>query len=121
MKNEFSIRIKDIEDELTALKTAKEYTSVRSSVESTWRNVTTGSFKIVYDSQGEKIMSYFFAQIRGIHYPNIFAETPQGNSQIVKINTTYYEASSSGYTPITDYADLTIISNVPILSITRIS
>jgi hypothetical protein len=119
MKNEFAIRIKGIEDELTALKTAKEYTSVRSSVESTWRNVTTGSFEVVYDNQGEKIMSYFFSQIVGDHSPNIFAETPEGNSQIVQVSTTYYDYDSGN--PVTFQSDLTIISNVPILSITRIS
>jgi hypothetical protein len=62
----------------------------------------------------------FFSEVDGIHYPNIMPQTINGDSQIVQINTTYYESSSSGYIPITDQANITVVSNVPIRSIAKI-
>lgn len=120
IKNEFVERLKMVEQELTDLKTATSYTSIRSSVESSWTGATTGVYKITYNTQGESVMSMFFSEVDGIHYPNIMPQTINGDSQIVQINTTYYESSSSGYIPITDRANITVVSNVPIRSIAKI-
>lgn len=120
MKNEFAERLKEIEQELTDLKTATNYTSIKSSVESSLVNATTGTYRITYNSQGEDVMSMFFSTKGDFMYPIIMPQTISDNVQIVKINTTYFEASSSGYTPITDHTNLTIVSNVPIQSIVKV-
>ena len=119
MKNEFAERLKQIEQELTDLKTATNYTSIKSSVESSLVNATTGTYRITYNSQGEDVMSMFFST-KGDFMPIIMPQVISDNVQIVKINTTYFEASSSGYTPITDHTNLTIVSNVPIQSIVKV-
>lgn len=121
MKNEFAERLKEIEQELTDLKTATNYTSIKSSVESSLANATTGTYRITYNNQGEDIMSMFFSTKGDFMYPIIMPQTISDNTQIVQISTTYYIASGSGYTPVTDHTNLTIVSNVPIQSIVKIS
>lgn len=118
MNNEFVDRLKRIEKELLNLKTANLYSSVRSARTTSTDYLTTGLYKIQYQSKGEPIISLFSQAIVG-PYCWVYARTPDTNSQILEINTTYWDNETQQY--ITDSCPINIISNVPVISITRIS
>lgn len=118
MRNEFIERLKNIDNELLDLKTASKYSSVRSANTTSTDYLTTGLYKIEYKSKGEPIISFFYQAILG-PYCWIYARTPDTNSQILEINTTYWSNQQQQY--ITDSCPISIVSNVPVISITRIS
>lgn len=118
MNNEFVNRLKNIENELLNLKTASKYSSVRSANTTSTGYLTTGLYTIVYEPKGEPIISFFYQAVSG-PYCWVYARTPDSNSQILEINTTYWDNQQQQY--ITDSCPINIVSNVPILSIERIS
>lgn len=123
MKNDFSERLRRIELELTALKTASLYTSVRSSHTAYSGRIQTGLYLITYDNDGEGILSFFFIDKRAYYSAgHVYPRTPIGSTQIVEVNTTYVSTQpGSGTTTITYDLAFVVVSNVPVVSITRVS
>lgn len=120
MNNEFDKRLKDIEQELTDLKTASEYSSVRSAVVTHSELVYTGSYKIVYNNKGEDVFSLIFTGIieGETNLGEAMARTPVGGEQIVDVFTSY---ENDQYQEVTKQTTMVVVSNVPVASITRIS
>ena len=122
MKNEFSDRIKAIELELTALKTAGIYTSVKSSYTTYSGKIRTGLYRITFDNAGEGILSYFFTNKGDEANGNLYPRTPIGSVQIVEVDTTYDKAEpGASPSPVTYELEFIVVSNVPVVDITRIS
>jgi len=124
MNRDFEERIKTIEAELVALKTASLYSSVRSSYAISPTYVRTGLYRVTYAETGEPIMSTFYINTSSPSWDDylvlrIFPRTPVGNTQVLEINTTY--SRDYGQTSQTYDVLLTALSNRPITSITRIS
>lgn len=116
MSESFERRIKTIELELIALKTSSLYTSTKNSFQTQLRNVTTGTYRISYGSGGNPIISEVYGDSSAEVYGGIYPRTPSGTSQIVEVNTTGWNGSSY----VTRTGKLRIISNYPVISITRI-
>lgn len=117
MKNDFADRIKKIELELLALKTASLYTFVRASYTAYSGRVQTGLYKIDYETSGEGIISFFYTDKTQDNVGGVYPRTPQGSSQIVEVNTTYY--ASGAHTTYT--LSFLVVSNVPVINITKIA
>lgn len=118
MRNEFDTRIKNIQNELLALKTAAEYSSIRNAFLSPTIRVTTGLYSVTYNPNGQAIMCEFYRQDSNIPC-RIYGRTPSGNTQVVEVTTTVWSNAEQRY--ITYENGLIISSNVPVVSITRIS
>jgi hypothetical protein len=120
MNREFEKRLKSIEQELTDLKTASEYSSVRSAASAYSELVYTGSYLITYDNHGEPIFSMVHTGLIEVQADlgRSMARTPQGGTQVVDIFTSYQD---SGGQEVVKYTTMVVVSNVPVLSITRIS
>lgn len=117
MQNDFDQRIKRLEQELLDIKTASEYSSVKSASFTASTTVYTGEYLITYADGKEDIMSNIYCGTSqgewGIAYPR----TPNGNTQIVEITSDTYE--EGGY--VRYYVPLSVTSNRKVLSIARIS
>lgn len=118
MKNDFDTRLKNIEEELLALKTASEYSSVRNSSITSASRIRTGLYRVNYDTNGQAILSTFYKEIDS-GYCEIYGRTPTSNSQVVEVVTTTWSNEEQRY--ITYENGLVVVSNVPVASITRIS
>ena len=119
MDNDFAHRIKKIEQELTDLKTASLYTSIKNTTSSVFTGASTGLYKIEYKiPRGEPIVSQVYSNLYRNTLGGIYARTPQGSTQIIEINTTYAGISQ---TPTTFTLDFVVVSNFPVTSITRIN
>lgn len=116
MQNEFSNRIKNIEDELLNLKTSSEYSSVRSASFTTTTNVYTGLYRIQYEPIDTHIFSIIYTGTSGDEYGMPYTRTPSANSQVVEVSTTYFDNGSW----VTFNTPLTILSNAKVVSVTRI-
>lgn len=118
MNNGLENEIKFIEQELTDLKTASEYSSVRSAAVKYSELVYTGSYRIIYDNKGEPVFSTVYTgRIEDKDdLGSAMARTPVGNSQIVDVSTTFINTQ---FQPETFYTTLIVVSNVPVISITR--
>lgn len=121
MKNDFSDRIKKIEEELLALKTSSLYTSIRNTVTAFSGTVSTGLYRINYRTNGETIISEIFSNKNKQTNGGIYPRTPQGSSQIVEIDSTYAVIEQGSSYPVTYTMSFVVVSNVPVTSITRIS
>ena len=105
--NDFDQMIKKIESELLAIKTASQYTSVRSANFTASVVVQQGLYRIIYQNSGEPVFSFCYIGTNVEEYGSPYPRTPQGNTQIIEVK---YDSS----------APLVIVSNVPVISITRI-
>lgn len=117
MNNDFSKRLKEIEAELLRLKTASEYSSIRSVSLTHPVSVTTGLYRVTYEQTNEPIIAMFYKN--DDNYCLISGRTPNGNSQVLEVLATYWDNASQTY--ITDTSSLIVVSNVPVVDITRIS
>lgn len=104
--NDFEEEIKQIKSEILALKTASAYTTIRSADFTSTILVSQGLYRVTYASEPVYSFCYIGTDVEDSGLP--FPRTPEGNTQVIEIR--YDE----------DSAPLTIVSNVPILSITRI-
>jgi hypothetical protein len=118
MENEFVNRLKKIENELLALKTASEYSSMRTAYTAPIVRVTTGLYRVNYATDGQAILSQFYRQSDDTPC-GIYERTPSTSSQVLEINTTVWDNTQQQY--ITYENGVRIVSNVPVVSITRIS
>lgn len=123
MNNEFSNKMNIIQQELTDLKTAAEYGSVRSSSTNSPTTVRTGIYRITFASTGEPIMARYYinsesSQWARDSYLRVFPRTPSDNTQEIEVNTT--ARRNEEITPITYDVNLTILSNRPVQSIERL-
>ena len=119
MKNDFANEIKAIEDELLALKTAAEYTSLRSANYTSSATVNSGIYQITYETSNEPIFSIVYCgdDLAGKGF--IYARTPSNNTQIIEADTTYYDFDTQTY--VTVNVPVSIISNRAVTGIARIS
>lgn len=115
MENDFSVRIANIERRLLELKTASDYASVRSAY-TTQVSVYTGLYRVTYSSTDEAVFSFAYGTPVSDNYGTIFPRTPNGNQQVIEVNT-----DMRAYPSTTQTAQMTIIANKPVVSITRIS
>ena len=115
----FENRIKALELELLALKTASTYTSVRSASFTASNLVYTGLYRITYGPPNEEIFSIVLCGTSdrqwGIGYPR----TAGTNSQIVEVASDRFDSSTQ--TTTTLQVPLVVVSNRPVISIERIS
>lgn len=116
MANEFVSEIKDIELELLALKTASEYTSVKSVETTPSQDVYTGLYRIDYATNGNEIVAMIYTA--NDNYTRVHPRTPGASSQIVEIESTRWNNSTQSYETFTN--KMIIVSNVPVSSITRL-
>lgn len=119
MNNEFDKRIKNIEQELTDLKTASEYSSVRSAAIKYSQTVYTGTYRITYQNVGEPVFSLVHTGIISDEEElgGARARTPEGNTQIVDVFTSYIDTNNQ---EITKYTTMVIVSNIPVVNIERL-
>lgn len=117
MKNDFDIRFKNIEQELTDLKTATEYTSVRSAKYTYGTLVYSGVYRITYETAPEAIFSIVSGNVTGDGVALIEARTPTNNHQIVDVMTTYFDGDNY----VTIQVPLSVVSNRAVTNIERIS
>lgn len=115
MNEEFSYRIKNIEREILDLKTASLYTSIRNTITAFSGTISTGVYEIVYDNQGENIISDVYTNKYKKLAGRVSLRTPQGSSQLVDVDTTDRITGEPFST------SFVVVSNVPVVSITRIS
>lgn len=118
MNNEFDKRIKNIERELTDLKTASEYSSVRSAAVNYSQLVYTGTYRITYENRGEPVFSIVHTGIISDEEElgGAMAHTPEGNTQIIEVFTSYIDANNQ---EITKYTTMVVVSNVVVTKIER--
>lgn len=120
MSKDFESKVKWIEDELLALKTASEYASLQSASITYSQQVRTGVYRINYNNpKNIKILSILYGGGPYAINVQVMGRTPNNNYQLVDVNTLVYNESTGSY--ITVNATMSIISNVPVTSITRIS
>lgn len=124
MANQLADRIKATEDEILALKTASQYSSVRSAYVNSSAVLRTGIYRITFGGQSEPILSNYYIQTSGsefdrVFFIRVFARTPGTDEQIIEINTTV--SPDGGQSSITYDANISILSNRPVISIERIS
>lgn len=116
MKKDFDQLIKDSENELLALKTASEYSSIRMTNFSSSTQVTTGLYRITYENSGEDIFSLIYCGVSSGNWGVVSARTPVGNTQVIEVVTDI--DVSSGWEVFS--APLVVVSNIPVVRITRI-
>lgn len=111
----FEERIKRIELELTALKTAAGYSSTRSS-SSTVASVSTGLYQVEFEESDEAIMAQYYLQtdIQGL---TAKPRTASNGTQVVEVNTTYWDGDSY----ITNVCSLQIVANRSVVGVVKIS
>ena len=122
MNGEFETSIKNIEQEILALKTASTYSSIRSTQFSTSTQVTTGLYRITYDLNQDEVLSIIYSGVADEgsldidKWGVIYARTPVGNTQIVEVNNDYYDGSWK-----TASTTLVILSNCLVKNVERLT
>lgn len=119
MKQRFDEMVKNIEDELLALKTASEYASIRSTHFSASTLVRTGLYRITYNTSNNEIFSLVYCGTSGSNWGRVYARTPVNNTQVVEVVTDVINPDTQEWE--TFSAPLAVASNVPVVSIVRIS
>lgn len=115
MNDDFSNRIKKIEQELLDLKTSSLYTSIRNTVTAFAGTVSTGVYRVDYNNSGENIISDVYTNRYKQTSGSVSLRTPQGSYQLIDVDTT------DRNTGIPSTTSLVVVSNVPVVSITRVS
>lgn len=120
MGNEFDKRIKNIEQELTDLKTASEYSSIRSAAITYSQLVYTGTYRITYENRGEPVFSLVHTGIISDEEElgGAMAHTPEGNTQIVEVFTSYMDGQQH---EVVKYTTMVVVSNVAVTKIENIT
>lgn len=118
VSGDFADRIKKMEDELLALKTASPFTSIRNVNITHAETVYTGVYLVEYETNGEEILSSFYSDMYKRSVGSIDPRTPGATSQYVDVFTTSYDTSGN---PSTRMVSFSVISNVPVKRITRVS
>lgn len=118
MNNDFDRMIKNIEDELLALKTSSEYSSIRSANYSYSSTVRTGYYKITYQNTLEPIFSLVFVGNSSNTWGLAYSRTPENSTQVVEVNTDYIDSQGNVQTASVPIA---VLSNVSVLNIVRLS
>lgn len=120
--NEFETRLKKMEQELTDLKTAAEYTAVRSAVLAQPLTVSTGLYRVQFEMPAaETLLAFAYcgllneADVPAMAYPR----TPEGTTVVVEVDT-HYTVSGTGQTAV-GTAEMRIVANWPVVSIERVS
>lgn len=120
--NEFEKRIKVIEQELVNLKTATEYTAVRSVQFGRVVKVQTGLYQITFDlPEAESVLAFAYCGLieETDFYGTTSSRTPIGNTMVVEISTDYRDFDIQQM--VTGIAPLYVLASRPVVSIERIS
>lgn len=115
----FENRIKALELELLALKTASTYTSVRSANFTSSNLVYTGLYRITYGPPVEEIFSIVLCGTSERQWGKGYPRTAGANTQIVEVASDRFDPSTQ--TTTTLQVPLVVVSNRPVISIERIS
>lgn len=119
MANDFDKELKKIEQELTDLKTASEYSSIRSAAITYSQTVYTGTYRITYENKGEPVFSIIHTGIisDNADLGGAMARTPEGNTQLVDVFTTYIGANNQ---EVVRYTTMVVVSNLAVTRIERL-
>ncbi len=110
--------IKLVEQELTDLKTASEYTSVRSANFRSGYKVSVGLYKLTFASSYDILSMVYCSDASGMWGSgNIYARTPIGNTQIVEVGYSEFIIPGSE----TETVPMVVISNTPVISLEKIA
>lgn len=119
MKGErFDNRVKALENELLALKTASIYTSVRSASFTASNLVYTGIYRITYGPPAEEIFSIVLCGTSDYQWGTAYPRTASSNTQIVEVNSDKFDSATQITTL---HVPIVVVSNRPVISIERIS
>lgn len=110
----FSEEILYIENELLRLKTASNYTSVKSASYGEQWQVSTGLYEITYENGGNEICANAYLGSTGDKWGRPHLRTPSDSKQIAEVITT----DTSG---VVNTVNMTIVSNCPIISVKKIT
>lgn len=118
MNSDLEQSIKRIEQELIDLKTASEYTSVRSANFRSGFNVSVGLYKLTFASSYDILSMVYCADASGMWGSGtIYGRTPSGNTQYVEVGySSYVDPGSSTAT-----VPMVVISNTPVVSLVKVS
>lgn len=115
MNNEFDREINAFKRELLDIKTASEYTSVRSAKYLTGVTLTTGLYRINYENVGEPVFSLIY---RTGGRGTAEGRTPNANTQDIEIYTDEWDTQSQSVVHHT--VQIAIASNLEVVSISKI-
>lgn len=116
MIGDFDTRVKKVERELTDLKTATSYTSIRSANYLTGVNVSTGLYRVTFEDTDEVVFS-MISVISGKGSVN--GRIPENNIQEIEVYTQEYSQESD--TVIYNTVEIAIASNSSVVTIDKIS
>lgn len=109
MNNECIKILSSLESELLDIKTSKEFVGVKTAKYSSTQNVSSGKYRITYETGSEEIFSTIYLQNSNIDKNMyVFAKTPVSGIQDIEVYI------SSGTEP------LQIVSNIPVVSVEAI-
>jgi len=113
MRNEFDEKVKKIEQELLDLKTACEFVSTRSAAVQNSVPVNTGIYEIKYENPRSDYIATFIIADDPDNMALASLRTPSDSTtQLVEIAASDPDESRTGH--------VSIISNLPIVSFTKI-
>lgn len=118
MIDELTKRIKNVEEELVRLKTARQYTSIKSA-NSAQISVHTGMYRVTYAGSNGQIISEAFTTLIGRNYASLRMRPPSDNYQDVEVKSYYWDSPTQQF--IDQTITLSVVANYPIVSIERIS
>lgn len=119
MRENIQKKIKEAEQEILDLKTASEYTSIRSANYTVGTMVYTGVYRITYQSDSiEPLFSFVYTGSYDTDWGIAYPRTPIDNYQDVEITTDYYDSITDSNK--TGTAPIVVIANRPVVSIVRL-
>ena len=115
MNNEFDKKIRAFKRELLDIKTASEYTSVRSAKYISGVTLSTGLYRVTYQNIGEPVFSLVY---RTGGWGTAKGRTPNNNTQDIEVYTDEWDTQSQSVVHHT--VQIAIASNLSVASITKI-
>lgn len=115
MNNEFDREINAFKRELLDIKTAADYTSVRSANYLTGVTLTTGLYRITYRDVDEPVFSFIY---RTGGWGTARGRTPDDNTQDIEIYTDEWDTESQSV--VSHTVQIAIASNLEVVSISKI-
>lgn len=117
----FEEEIKYIESELLRLKTAQRYTSTKNVDIATFQNIHTGLYRVTFEKDSFMADYYpgYITPDKGT-WASVYARTTNTNTQVVEVDSTTFGDDPDG-SRVDNYITLSIVSSVPVVSVTRIS
>lgn len=110
MNNECAKILSNLESELLDIKTSRKFAGVKTVKYSSSQNVSSGKYRITYETDDEEIFSAIYLQNNNIDKAMyVLAKTPVSDIQDIEVYISF------GTEP------LQIVSNIPVVSVEKIS